>query len=119
MRNLPILAASSALLAPLAAQTTYNLQPIDSVSVDPVTNSVWRDSRLRAYTGNRTPPHDIHGLLKFDLTAIPDASTVLSMTLTCTLENAYGSPRNKPAVNLHRPATPSRSTCRPTAGRST
>jgi hypothetical protein len=63
---------------------------------------VWTDNRLRAYTGSGTPATDVHGLLKFDLTNIPDNSSVVSMKLTLTMENAFGSPRNAPVVNLHR-----------------
>lgn len=98
----PILVVSLAALAmPAIAQTTYKLNPVDSVSVAPNSTSVWRDNRHRAYTGSGTNPLDIHGLLKFDLSKIPDTWVIVSMKLTCTLENAFGSPRNSPVVNMH------------------
>jgi hypothetical protein len=108
----------AALCMPAVAQTTYKLNPVDSVSVAPNSTSIWRDNRHRAYTGTGTNPLDIHGLLKFDLTTIPDTSVVVSMKLTCTLENAYSSPLNSPVVNMHYSADDSwtRATATPTSG---
>lgn len=108
----------AALSAPLLAQTTYKLNPVDSVSVAPNSTSVWKDNRHRAYTGSGSNPLDVHGLLKFDLTKIPDTSLITSMKLTCTMENAYGSPKSNPVVNMHYSADDSwtRNTATPTSG---
>ena len=81
-------ALSSLLCTSLPAQTTYRLKPVDSVCVAPNSTTIWRDNRHRAYTGSGTTNQlDIRGLLKFDLTIIPDRASVVSMKLTCTLEN--------------------------------
>lgn len=103
---------------PLLAQTTYKLNPVDSVSVAPNSTTIWRDNRHRAYTGSGTNPLDIHGLLKFDLTKIPDTDLITSMKLTCTMENAFSSPSNSPVVNLHYSADDAwtRATATPTSG---
>jgi len=108
----------AALSMPVIAQTTYKLNPVDSVSVAPNSTSIWRDNRHRAYTGSGANSLDIHGLLKFDLTKIPDTSVITSMKLICTLENAFGSPRNSPVVNLHYSPDDAwtRSTAKPTSG---
>jgi hypothetical protein len=92
------------------------LKPTDSVSVSPAPAGVWRDNRLRAYSGQPQSGLDIHGLLKFDLSSIPDNSSVVSMKLTCTLENGFSSPRNGPVVNLHYCADDSWSRATATAG---
>ncbi|MHC4899957.1 MAG: hypothetical protein ACYTGW_22935 [Planctomycetota bacterium] len=121
MRSTLLLALGLATMSTgLVAQTTYKLNPIDSVSVAPNSTTVWRDNRHRAYTGSGTTNQlDIHGLLKFDLTKIPDTAVFTSMKLTCTLENAFGSPRNNPVVNLHYSADDkwTRATATPTSGK--
>ncbi len=116
--TIPLALSFVALSMPAVAQTTYKLNPTDSVSVAPNSTTIWSDNRHRAYTGSGTNPLDIHGLLKFDLTKIPDTSLIVSMKLTCTMENAYSSPRNSPVVNLHYSADDSwtRTTAVPTSG---
>ena len=93
----PLLSAG----ARLGAQTkVYKCPCLDSVCLDMTRGSVWRDNRVRAYTGSGASPLDIHGLLKFDFSKVPDASNILAVRMVLTLEHRYGSPRNKPVVDV-------------------
>lgn len=56
------------------------------------------DNRLRAY--NRSA--DIDGWIKFDLSVIPDAATITSLTLTLFAEGAFGTPVNSPSIQVFR-----------------
>jgi hypothetical protein len=101
----PTFALVSALLLAggLSAQTTLFKCPcVDSVSVNRGSrNWSMRDNRIRAYTGTNAAQLDIHGLLKFDLGRVPDTATVFAARLVTTNEQAFGSPRNKPVVDLY------------------
>jgi len=81
-----------------ARAQTYKIFAKDSVCVSAPTNTVWRDNRVRAYNNGTT---DIHGLLQFDVSSIPDSAKISAMRLTLYMENAFGSPKGSPVVNLH------------------
>ncbi len=74
---------------------TYVITPFESVSIDQT--SVWRDNRHRAYYSGR----NVNGFLLFDVSDIPNDATIISMTLRCYLENAYGSPNSNPIVDVY------------------
>lgn len=76
---------------------TYVITPFESVSINQTTT--WTDNRHRAYWSASLL--NVNGFLLFDVTAIPDGSTITSMTLRCYLENAYGSPSNNPVVDIY------------------
>jgi len=79
------------------SRNTYILNPIDSVSTNYASN--WADNRHRAYFNTSTS--NIDGYLLFDFSSIPDNAKIVSMTLRCYLENAYGSPKSGPVVDIH------------------
>jgi hypothetical protein len=74
---------------------TYVISPFESVNTG---SSVWADNRHRAYWNSSTIAN---GFLLFDVSGIPDGSNIISMTLRCYLENAYGSPSNNPVVDIY------------------
>ncbi len=85
----------------LGAQTkVYKCPCLDSVCVDMTRGGVWRDNRVRAYTGSGSSPLDIHGLLKFDFSKVPDTSKILAVRMVLTLEHKYGSPKSNPVVDV-------------------
>jgi len=73
----------------------WELTPFESVCIS--TTNVWTDNRHRAYWSG----DNVNGFLLFDLSAIPDDAQIVSMTLLCYLENAYGSPNNNPIVDIY------------------
>lgn len=77
--------------------STVVINPIESVSIS--NSQVWPDNRHRAYfdfgTGN------VNGFLLFDISSIPPGSSILSMHLLCSLENAYNSPYLDPLVEVY------------------
>ena len=77
--------------------STYVLTPFESATVS--VSQVWRDNRHRAYYSSSLG--HIYGSLLFDVSDIPDNSTVQSMTLRCYLENAFSSPRDNPVVDVY------------------
>jgi len=102
-RILPLISALLLTAAALPAQTTLFKCPcVDSVSVNRGTQS-WsmRDNRIRAYTGSTAGALDIHGLFMFDLSQVPDTATVFAARLVTTNEQAFGSPKSNPVVDLY------------------
>jgi hypothetical protein len=75
----------------------YLLSPIESVSISD--EFTWTDNRHRAYT-DQTGWH-ANGFLLFDVSGIPDGETIVSLSLRCYLEDAFGSPRNNPTVDVY------------------
>lgn len=92
------LLASFLLALPLAAQTV-TLTATDTDCIDP-SGTNWNDNRLRAYWSGR----NVDGFMKFDLSAIPDGATFVSMKLTTFHEYDFGNPYNDPEVQIHRVA---------------
>lgn len=74
---------------------SYTIKPFESVSISP--SNVWKDNRHRAYYSSE----HVNGFLLFDVSAIPDTDKIVSMTLRCYLENAYGSPYSNPVVDVY------------------
>jgi hypothetical protein len=75
----------------------YVLNPFESVSMSD--EYIWTDNRHRAYVD----PAGWHanGFLLFDVSGIPDNSTITGMTLRCYLEDAFNSPHNEPVVDVY------------------
>jgi hypothetical protein len=73
------------------------LNPIESVSIN--NNSTWQDNRHRAYYSEGSL--NVNGFLLFDVSAIPDNSVILTMSLLCSLENDFGSPNSNPVVDIY------------------
>ncbi|MBU0519424.1 T9SS type A sorting domain-containing protein [bacterium] len=80
-----------------ATDDTYVISPFESVNTG---TGVWADNRHRAYYGSGGVTI-ANGFLLFDVTTIPDDATIVSMTLRCYLENAYGSPAYNPVVDVY------------------
>jgi hypothetical protein len=76
---------------------TYTITPFESVSLNQT--QTWQDNRLRAYFD--TNIRHLNGFLLFDVTQIPDDDEIVSMTLRCYLENAFGSPYLNPVVDVY------------------
>jgi hypothetical protein len=77
--------------------TSYLVTPFESVSINQT--QVWMDNRHRAYWS--TSLLNVNGFLLFDVSGIPDTDQIISMTLRCYLENAYGSPAYGPVVDVY------------------
>ena len=73
----------------------YEITPFESVCIS--TTNVWQDNRHRAYWSGE----NVNGFLLFDVTRIPDGDQIVSMTLLCYLENAFGSPMSNPIVDIY------------------
>ncbi|MGD8394282.1 MAG: hypothetical protein PVF43_02275 [Candidatus Eiseniibacteriota bacterium] len=78
-------------------QSAVILNPVESVSMSQTT--IWRDNRLRAYYNALTDHVD--GYLLFDVSTIPDGSTVTELRLLCYLEDDFNSPFGDPAVDVY------------------
>jgi hypothetical protein len=76
---------------------TYVITPFESVSISQ--SQVWQDNRHRAYWSSSLL--NVNGFLLFDVTQIPDNAQIVSMTLRCYLENAFGSPYSNPVVDVY------------------
>lgn len=76
---------------------TYVITPFESVSISQT--QTWQDNRHRAYWNENL--QNVNGFLLFDVTQIPDNAQIVSMTLRCYLENAYGSPYSNPVVDVY------------------
>lgn len=79
------------------ALNAVTLNPIESASIN--LSQVWRDNRHRAYWS--TSLLNVNGFLLFDVSSIPDGSTITGMSLLCYLEDAFGSPANNPVVAVY------------------
>ena len=99
-RTLCLLLALSC-AAPLSAQTTFHLAAVDSVSLSRNAPRVFTDNRMRAYNNPSASVVDAHGVWKFDTSALPPITGLVSIRLTLAMENAFGSPAGAPIVNLH------------------
>ncbi len=80
-----------------ATDDVYVITPFESVSISQT--STWQDNRHRAYWSSSLG--NVNGFLLFDVSQIPDDAQIVSMTLRCYLENAYGSPSNNPVVDVY------------------
>lgn len=76
---------------------SFLITPFESVSLNE--SSTWQDNRLRAYWSSGLS--NVNGFLLFDVSDIPDSDEIISMTLRCYLENAFGSPANNPVVDVY------------------
>ncbi len=76
---------------------TYVITPFESVSISQT--QTWQDNRHRAYWSASLL--NVNGFLLFDVTQIPDNAQIVSMTLRCYLENAFGSPYSNPVVDVY------------------
>jgi len=74
---------------------TYLITPFESVSISQT--GTWPDNRHRAYFSG----DNVNGFLLFDVSQIPDTAQIISMTLRCNLENAFGSPYGNPVVDVY------------------
>ncbi|MBC8205016.1 T9SS type A sorting domain-containing protein [bacterium] len=81
----------------LSTDDVFVLTPFESVSISAA--STWQDNRHRAYYNTST--NNINGFLLFDCSGIPDDALVLTMSLRCYLENAFGSPSSNPVVDIY------------------
>jgi hypothetical protein len=101
--NRRTLCAALALSCPsqLAAQTTFHLAAVDSVSISRSSPRVFADNRMRAYDNPSGSILDAHGIWKFDTSGLPPITGLVSIRLTLAMENAFGSPFGGPIVNLH------------------
>lgn len=89
------------LLASAAGADTLSLEPIDDVSIfeDAPDNASGVDPVL--YVGNTRFASPRRCLLRFDLSALPAGATIVSATLTLTIERAQGN-LNPETHTLHR-----------------
>lgn len=86
--------------ATIAEATLVELNPIDADSIKPYQDSNY-NSKAYVYSYYRNDPLNKHvGYLKFDLSSIPDGSTIDSMTLKLYTEIAWVTP-GQPA-NIYR-----------------
>ena len=76
----------------------YVLTAFESVSIS--ATSVWQDNRHRAYYSDSIG--SLNGFLLFDLSNIPDNSHILTLSVLCHLENAFGSPSSNPVLRIYR-----------------
>jgi hypothetical protein len=77
------------------------LTAIDSKTISSVSNANWNDNRFRAYWSSASQGY-VDGLVKFDLSSIPDGSNITSMTLRAYHENGFGNPKSDPEVVIFR-----------------
>jgi len=97
-----ILALTLALsAAPLPQSVT--LTATDSKCIASSSGTNWNDNRFRAYFYDVNQGF-VDGLVKFDLSSIPDGSTITSMTLRAYHEYGFGNPYNNPEVVAFRSA---------------
>lgn len=73
----------------------------DSKTMASVTSQNWNDNRFRAYWSSASQGF-VDGFVKFDLSAIPDGSTITSMTLRAYHEEGFGNPKSDPEVRVYR-----------------
>lgn len=81
----------------------YTAPAVDSVSLNPnVPNTVLRDNRVRADNNPVTPvAADINGVLKFDVSMVPDCETITAMVLSIQLEQVANNPFNTPFLRVN------------------
>lgn len=89
-----------------ASQTTVTLIATDSKSVSSGTMEDFNDNTLRALWNNSTQGN-VDGLIKFDLSSIPNKSSISSMSLRLYHMGGSGSPYNNPTVQVWRSITDS------------
>lgn len=94
------------LLALPAAQTTVTLTATDSKAVSSLTNEDFNDNTLRSAWDNPTQGY-IDGLVKFDLSSIPNKSAITAMSLRLFHQGGSGSPFANPTVEIWRSNTDS------------
>jgi hypothetical protein len=96
---------SPALTAPVTKpgpnQVSVTLTAIDSKTISSLSNTNWNDNRFRAYWSNASQGY-VDGLVKFDLSSIPDTANITSMTLRAYHEYGYGNPLSDPEVVIYR-----------------
>jgi hypothetical protein len=85
----------------VGAATTTVLTAIDSKTISSVSNTNWNDNRFRAYW-NSPSQGFVDGLVKFDLSSIPNTATITSLTLRAYHEEGFGNPRDNPEVRAYR-----------------
>lgn len=90
------------LSAAAAPQTTITIPAHDSKCMNS-TGTNWNDNRFRAYWSGDY----VDGVAKFDLSAIPNGSTITSVTLRAYHELGFGNPHQDPEVRVYRTATDS------------
>ncbi len=88
------------LLACAAAQTTVTLTPVDTDSISSVSSEDFSDNTLRAAWSNSSQGY-VDGLLKFDLSGIPNASAIEGLTLRLYHQAGAGSPSGDPILAVY------------------
>jgi len=83
------------------AQQSVTLTATDSKCISSLSQENWNDNRFRAYWGSPAQGF-VDGLVKFDLSSIPDGSTIRSMTLRAYHEAGFGNPYDNPEVTVLR-----------------
>lgn len=83
--------------------TTTVLTAIDSKTISSVSNSNWNDNRFRAYW-NSASQGFVDGLVKFDLSSIPNSAIITGLTLRAYHEEGFGNPASDPEVRAYRVA---------------
>jgi hypothetical protein len=89
------------ILACAAAQTTVVLNPVDSESIASVSGEDFNDNILRAYWNNSSQGY-VDGLMKFDLSSLPNKSAIVGMSLRLYHQASNGSPFANPKVLVFR-----------------
>ncbi len=85
--------------ASVAGAAEVKLTAVDSDSIR-VNGKNYGDNRVRAYWNSQTS--FIDGFVKFDLSSIPDAAVVTSMSLRTWHQSYLGDPTGNPQVRLYR-----------------
>lgn len=81
--------------------TTTVLTAIDSKTISSVSSDNWNDNRFRAYW-NSASQGFVDGLVKFDLSSIPNSAVITGMTLRAYHEDGFGNPSSDPEVRAYR-----------------
>jgi hypothetical protein len=96
---------SPALTAPVSKpgpnRVSVTLTAIDSKTISSLSNTNWNDNRFRAYWSNPSQGY-VDGLVKFDMSSIPDTANITSMTLRAYHEYGFGNPFSDPEVVIYR-----------------
>lgn len=89
------------LLAFAASQTTVTLPAIDTESIASVSNEDFSDNTVRVAWDNPAQGY-VDGLLKFDLSSIPNNSAITALSLRVYHQAGAGSPSADPLMVVYR-----------------